>query len=89
MAGQVGLTVHSPTHTNLNVTIAFSLPHPDHVTVKLFDPSGRVTATLVDKYLGSGAHSTAWDTRGLARGCYTVRMQAGSDTYAKSIPIVR
>jgi hypothetical protein len=89
MQQQVNMQVHSASHANPNMTIEFSLPHPDRVTVVVYDLSGREVASLVNRYLGSGAHSMAWNTRSLATGCYTVRTQAGSNTRVSSIPVFR
>jgi hypothetical protein len=75
--------------SNHTVVISFSLFHSDQVTVRIYNLSGRETATLVNKNLASGSHSVNWDTKNIAAGCYTVRMQAGTNTYVRSIPIMR
>jgi photosystem II stability/assembly factor-like uncharacterized protein len=81
--------IHSPSHINPNISIEFSLPHSDKVSLKIYSLSGHEIASLVNKNLNAGTHSISWNTRNLAAGCYTVRMQAGANTYVKSIPITR
>jgi hypothetical protein len=86
---QVNFIIHSQSHFSHSVSIEFSLPHSDRVAVKIYNSSGREIATLVNKHFGSGAHRLTLDTRNIAAGCYFVRMQTGSNTYVRSIPIMR
>jgi hypothetical protein len=81
--------IHSPTRANPIATLSLSLPHSDHVTARAYDLSGHVVATLINRNLGPGSHSLSWDTRNLATGCYTLRVQAGSTTTVTSLPILR
>jgi len=83
------LKIYSSSHGNPDVTIEFLLPHSDKVTVTVYNLSGHEIASLVNNNLSQGSHSIQWNTRNLAAGCYTVRMQAGANTYVKSVPIVR
>jgi hypothetical protein len=86
---RIALKISSPNRLNANVSISIFLPRPEKATVKMYSLSGQEIATLVDKNLGSGTHSFSWDTRNIITGCYTVRIQAGTNTYVKSIPIFR
>jgi flagellar hook assembly protein FlgD len=81
------LKINSSSRSNPNVSIEFSLSHSDWVSVKIYNLSGREITTLVNKNLDAGSHSISWNTRNLATGCYTVRMQAETNTFVKSIPI--
>jgi ligand-binding sensor domain-containing protein len=76
-------------YTNPNVTIAFSLPHPERVALDICNLSGQEIVSLVNTELKSGSHKFSFDTRKIATGCYTVRMQTGSSSYVKSILISR
>ncbi len=89
MLQQVTFSVLSPGHFNPNATIAFSLPGPGRISAALYDLSGRRIMSLVNNYFGSGPHSILWDAGNLAEGCYTVRMQAGSNRLARSVLITR
>jgi ligand-binding sensor domain-containing protein len=86
---QANFDIHSPSRTNPNATIVFSLSHSNQVSVKVYNLSGREITTLVNRNLGSGSYSLSWDTRNMATGCYLVRMQAGSNAYIRSVPIFR
>jgi hypothetical protein len=89
MSNQGNLRISSPGHGGSDAIIEFSLPHSDRVTVAIYNLSGHQIASLVNQNLGQGGHSIPWNTRNLAAGRYTVRMQAGANTYVKSISIFR
>jgi len=46
-------------------------------------------ATLVNNNSGAGVYKLSWVPKDLAVGCYTIRMQAGSNVYVKNIQIAR
>jgi hypothetical protein len=50
---------------------------------------GNITETLVDRNIEAGERSLSWDTKGMAAGCYAVRMQVGSNAYVKNISVSR
>ena len=85
----VNLRISSPSRTNPDIALAFSLPHSDKVMVAVYNLSGHEIASLVNQYLGQGPHSITWNTRNVASGCYTVRLQAGDNIYTKSVSIFR
>jgi hypothetical protein len=89
LSRQAGLRLNSLSHTNPNLTIEFFIPQSEKVTIGVYNLSGHEISALVNKNLVSGAHSIIWNTRDLAAGCYMVKMQAGSNTYVKSIPVLR
>ena len=75
------------TPSNQTIEISFSLVQSQIVTLKIYNLSGREIATLVNKNLGTGAHSLSWDTKNVAAGCYAVKMQVGSNVFVKNIPV--
>jgi len=89
MLNQENLMVYSPRHGNPDVTIEFSLPRAGRARVTVYNLYGHEIASLVNKSLGQGRYSTTWDTRNAAAGCYTVRLQEGSNACVKSVPIFR
>jgi photosystem II stability/assembly factor-like uncharacterized protein len=86
---QTAFNLTIPTKSNHRLAINYSLFNSEPVSIKIYNLSGREIITIVNKNSGSGLHSFYWDTRNIATGCYTVRMQAGAATYVKSVPIVR
>jgi hypothetical protein len=81
--------VFTPSLASGNATIEFSLPHPDHISLSVYNLAGHEIASLINQTLSSGRHSISWNTRNLAAGCYSVRLKAGSNTFVRSVPIVR
>jgi hypothetical protein len=70
------------------LAVAFTLPHPDQVTVKMYDMTGRRISAIVDKQLEAGSYRYLVDTHSFAQGCYAVRLQAGANTFMKTVRIV-
>ncbi len=85
----VQLNIQPPCRTRSNATIEFSLPHSDQVFIGIYDLSGQRIASLVNDRLSSGCYRTSWDARSLPSGYYSVRMQAGTYSLVKIVPIVR
>jgi photosystem II stability/assembly factor-like uncharacterized protein len=75
--------------SNHNIVISLSLLRSEMVTVKVYSLSGHEIEPLVNKHLWAGTQSIIWNTQYLATGCYTVKIQAGSNTYVKNILILQ
>lgn len=82
---------------SLNVTplardaadIRLSLPHSEHVSLEVFDASGRLAATLHNGVLQAGAHSLRWDARNAPAGVYFARLVTRGSRIAKRIVLVK
>jgi photosystem II stability/assembly factor-like uncharacterized protein len=59
-----------------NTTIAFSLPRPSYVTLKVYNLLGNEVATLVAGNLSAGKHEVKWGASLLASGFYLYRLEA-------------
>jgi hypothetical protein len=81
--------IRAATHVDHRVTIEFSLPHSDQVTVEIYNLSGRKITTLANKNFSPGVHIISWNSKNSAAGCYVVKMKAGLNTYVKNIPFFR
>ena len=86
---QEGLNIVAPGHNSPSVAVAFSLPQVSQVRVVIYDLFGHVITTLVNKKLVVGSYRLTWDTRNVAAGCYTIRMQTGFNSIVKNIVISR
>lgn len=56
-------------------TLLFSTQKPSHVRLDVYDVLGRRVETVVDQRYRRGAHHVRWNSEGLARGMYLVRMK--------------
>jgi hypothetical protein len=75
-------------------TLDFYLPSTAHVTLRLFDLTGRRIAGILDATLEGGSHSVELDMRrselqGLQPGIYAVQLIANGQTTTRMIELVR
>ncbi|OYD16262.1 hypothetical protein CH333_03815, partial [candidate division WOR-3 bacterium JGI_Cruoil_03_44_89] len=70
------LPVVSPNPLSRPTTISFSIPRTEYVSMKVYDVTGSLVSTLVNKRLTAGTHSLTVDTKKLASGVYFLRMDA-------------
>jgi hypothetical protein len=83
------LEQNAPNPFGPRTTIAFALPQPEHVTVRLYDVTGRLVRTLVDESVAAGYHHAVFDGRGLASGIYYFRMTAGDYDKTRSLVLMK
>ncbi|MDX2474842.1 MAG: S8 family serine peptidase [Candidatus Krumholzibacteria bacterium] len=88
------LTGAVPNPFNPATDIHFSLPATAHTSLRVYDVSGRLVRTLVDRQLAPGAYSERWDGRdekgqGAASGIYFIRVTAADETSIKAMTLVR
>lgn len=74
-----------PNPFNPTTTIRFSLPHREHVTLKVFDVLGREVTTLVDGELNAGEHSVKFDALGLSSGVYFYQLVSSTFMLTKKM----
>ncbi len=72
------LCANFPNPFNPSTIIVFYLPQNEHVSLKVFDVTGRAIETLVEGEVPAGEHRLHWSATGLASGVYICRMQAGN-----------
>lgn len=60
-SGGYVLYPNNPNPFNTYTTISFDIPRPDHVALRIFDPSGRLIKVLFDQNMEAGNHQTDWD----------------------------
>ena len=83
------LKVHSMGRFNPAVSIDFSIPSPEKVSIGIYDLSGHLVTTIDDKLFTAGQHTLQWNARNAGSGCYVVRMQAGGSVQVRAVPVVR
>jgi hypothetical protein len=66
-----------PNPFRINTTIKFTLPKASHVTLSVFDMSGKEVAVLINKYKQTGEHQVPFNAKKLANGIYFYRLRSG------------
>jgi len=78
-----------PNPFNPSTTIAFALPKPSTVTLKLFDMFGRELATLAEGKFSAGRHQVVFDATSFSSGVYFYRMQANEFSQTRRLTLVK
>ncbi|MDH3890469.1 MAG: T9SS type A sorting domain-containing protein [candidate division Zixibacteria bacterium] len=83
-----------PNPFNMNTTIEFGLPRACHVTIDIYNISGRKTKTLVDEQLTAGYKVVRWDGTNsegvaVASGVYFYRIVAGDDLAGRKMILLK
>lgn len=78
-----------PNPFNPATTIAFDLSRRARVTLEVYDVSGAVMATLLDRPLPAGRYTATWNGAGAASGVYFCRLRAGSVTQTQKMVLLK
>jgi len=78
-----------PNPFNPQTTIAFEVPSPGFVELKLFDILGREIRTLVHSHLTAGTHTVILDAKDLATGVYLYRLKSGDFVRTAKLMLLR
>lgn len=65
----------------------FLLPTTVHVTIDIYDISGRMVSSVADGKRGKGSHKIRWNTKDLPSGIYFIRIEGGSHRAVNKISI--
>lgn len=75
-----------PNPFNPVTSISYQLNAPAHVSLRVFDVTGRQVAVLVDALQPAGAHSAVFNGAGFASGVYVYRLESEfSPGYSQSV----
>jgi hypothetical protein len=80
-----------PNPFNPATNISFHLPMKGHVSLKIYDLTGREVALLVDAVLEAGVHRLHWEASGFSSGMYLMRLtleDKGHTRYIKSAKLL-
>ena len=72
-----------------STVISYSLPGSAHVTLKVFDITGRLLETLVNEIQEHGSYQVQWNSNDNPSGIYFCRLQAGDFTDTKKMLLLR
>ncbi len=74
--------------------LTFTMPQAGHVDLRVYDVSGRLVTTLVDRDVAAGSHSAVWNGRSdeggqAASGVYFLRLSTGRDEASAKLVLLR
>ncbi len=83
-----------PNPFNPTTRLDFEIARSGPVSLKVYDPAGRLVATLLDETLSAGPHHVTWDGRDssgrlAAAGIYLYRLEAGDFSDTRRMTLIR
>ena len=84
-----GLGLATPNPFNPTTVIHYELAVRGYTTLKVYDVTGRLVATLVDNELPGGRHQAGWDAKGSASGVYFYRLTVGSFSDTRKMVLLK
>jgi len=82
------LSQNEPNPFSGETVITYTLPCGLHVTLEVYDLSGRLVETLVDGPQKAGLHRARWATEGPAAGIYFCRLRTGDSELTRKMVVV-
>jgi hypothetical protein len=83
------LNTNSPNPFVKSTRIAYQLPVPSKVSLRIYNVQGQLVATVVDRVEGPGFKSVNWDASRMRAGVYFARLQAGTFKADRKLLLVR
>ncbi|RQW00280.1 T9SS C-terminal target domain-containing protein [bacterium] len=74
-----------PNPFNAETTIPFTLSTSQHVTLSIYDITGREITKLSDGVLAAGQYNFKWNSNTTASGVYLIRLIAGNEIHTTKI----
>jgi hypothetical protein len=83
------VTGPAPNPFNPTTTISIALPVASHVTLTVFDISGRQVAQVINGVRQAGIHKVTFDGSNLASGIYLYTVKAGNHTASGKMVLLK
>lgn len=87
--GGFRLDQNYPNPFNPSTVISYQVSEYTHVTMQVYDVTGRVVATLVDKPQSEGNYQVRFDASNLQSGVYLYRIMAGNFIEMKKMTLIK
>jgi hypothetical protein len=90
----IALGQNYPNPFNPTTTVPFTTERDDYVTLHVYDSSGRLVRTLVDRRLQAGPHREVWNGRDqdgnpVASGVYFYRLRSGGRSLTRKAVVLK
>jgi hypothetical protein len=80
---------NEPNPSHSSTTIQYQIPEKGDVKLTVFDITGRVVETLVDKTMDAGVHEVEWEAREASNGIYFYRLTSGNRVATRKMVILK
>jgi hypothetical protein len=78
-----------PNPFNPTTSIRFDIPQDVHVTINVYDVTGRLVARLVDAQHSPGVYTATWNASQFASGMYLYQIRAGEFSATKRLMLIK
>ena len=75
MPEEIGLLKNYPNPFNPTTSIAFNLAEATHVKIDIYNSTGQLVNSLLDKNMAAGNHSIEWNASDMASGIYFYKIR--------------
>jgi hypothetical protein len=82
-------TICSPNPFRTETTILFDLPETNHITLAIYDITGRLVETLASGRRKAGWHKAVWNSEDNGAGVYFYRVNAGDVCVTQKLVLIR
>lgn len=89
IANRYELSQNYPNPFNPTTEINFAIPTSEHVSLKVYDLSGKLLRTLVDDFRTAGSYRVNFNARNLSSGVYFYKLTSGSYTQVKKMTLIK
>jgi hypothetical protein len=83
------LAQNYPNPFNATTKISYDLATSGNVSLKVYDISGRLVETLVDRYQEAGSQTASWDASGVSSGVYFYKLVTSDYSCTKKMNLLR
>ena len=71
------------------MSIDYELLNQSHVSLRIYDISGRLVDQLLEGEKSQGIHHISYDRKNLPNGVYFIELEAGEHTTTKKITVIK
>ncbi len=90
LASSIGRVQIFPNPFNPRTTIQYKLPEPAVVSLRIYDPNGRLVDVLADEEaMPAGSHSATWSAEGQSSGIYICQFEAGGHVESRRMALIQ